>query len=53
MLDEAVRMTEKARKAREAFVRRHADKEGLERIEAMLVDLYSLMYVEWYVRPKE
>jgi len=53
MLREAMDMTERVNNARAQFVKRHADKEGFERIEAMLLDLYGLMYTEYYVRPRD
>ncbi|MCU0521324.1 MAG: hypothetical protein MUF84_11610 [Anaerolineae bacterium] len=49
---EARDMTAIVNQVRADWLKRHADKEGFARIEAMLVDIYAELFVNFHLRPR-
>jgi DNA-directed RNA polymerase specialized sigma24 family protein len=51
--DDIQHVAAEVNEARKNFAERHKDLPPLQRIEAMLTDIFGLLYTEFYVRRRE
>jgi hypothetical protein len=52
-MDDVKQVADEVNGARKEFAERHKDKPPVQRLEAMLTDIYGLLYTEFYVRRRE
>jgi hypothetical protein len=52
-MDELKQVAAEVNEARKDFSERHKELPQMQRIECMLVDLFGLLYTEFYVRRRE
>jgi hypothetical protein len=52
-MDDVVQLANEVNGARKEFVEKHKGLPPVQRMEAMLADIYGLLYVELYVRRRE